>query len=39
MYSESDIASAVAAGVLSPQAADALRNHVADGRSTPTVDE
>jgi hypothetical protein len=39
MYSESDIAGAVAAGAISPQAADALRNYVADGRSTPTVDE
>ncbi|MBO9622516.1 MAG: hypothetical protein J7500_07370 [Sphingomonas sp.] len=39
MYSESDLANAVEAGVLSPDAAAAFRNHVAAGRSTPTVDE
>ncbi|AQR75494.1 hypothetical protein [Sphingomonas sp. LM7] len=39
MYSESDLAGAVEAGALSPQAAAALRNHVAASRSTPTVDE
>jgi hypothetical protein len=39
MYSESDLEAAVAAGALSPQAADALRNHVAAGRATPAVDE
>jgi hypothetical protein len=39
MYSESDIEAAVAAGVLSPDAAAALRNHVAGQRSAPAVDE
>ena len=39
MYSESDLAGAVEAGALSPEAAAALRNHVAATRSTPTVDE
>jgi hypothetical protein len=39
MYSESDIANAVEAGVLSPAQADAFRNHVAEGRSSPAVDE
>ncbi len=39
MYSESDLASAVEAGALSRQQADAFRNHVASGRSTPAVDE
>ncbi len=39
MYSESDLANAVEAGVLTRQAADAFRNHVASGRSTPAVDE
>jgi hypothetical protein len=39
MYSDSDLESAVAAGVLTPQAADALRGHVAAGRATPAVDE
>ena len=39
MYSESDIDSAVAAGALSREAAAALRDHVAGGRSTPAVDE
>ncbi len=39
MYSESDLESAVAAGVLSPDAADALRSHVSSMRATPAVDE
>lgn len=39
MYSESDIDNAVAAGVLTPDAATALRNHVASLRATPAVDE
>jgi hypothetical protein len=39
MYSEIDIANAVEAGVLSPESANAFRNHVAEGRSAPAVDE
>jgi hypothetical protein len=39
MYSESDIESAVIAGVISPESAAALRNHVASGRQAPAVDE
>lgn len=39
MYSESDIDGAVTAGVLSPDAAAALRNYIAGSRSTPAVDE
>ena len=39
MYSESDLAQAVEAGVLTPEAADAFRNHIADSRSAPAVDE
>jgi len=39
MYSESDLESAVAAGVLSPQAVAALRTHVSAQRSTSMVDE
>lgn len=39
MYSESDIDGAVTAGVISAQAADALRNHAAARRETPAVDE
>src|SRR3546814_16172104 len=39
MYSESDLDAAVAAGALSPQAADALKNHVSARRTTPAVDE
>ncbi len=39
MYSESDIDGAVTAGAISPQAAAALRNHIAVGRSAPAVDE
>ncbi|WP_374369369.1 hypothetical protein [Dongia sp.] len=39
MYSESDLQAAVEAGVLSAEAAEALRNHVAAQRATPAVDE
>lgn len=39
MYSESDIDSAVAAGVMPPQVAAAFRNYTASGRSAPAVDE
>jgi pimeloyl-ACP methyl ester carboxylesterase len=39
MYSESDLASAVDAGALSPASANALRNYVAERRSAPAVDE
>ena len=39
MYSETDLESAVAAGVLSPQAATALRAHVAAQNATSMVDE
>lgn len=39
MYSESDLQSAVEAGALSAQAADALRDHVAKRHATPIVDE
>jgi uncharacterized membrane protein YfcA len=39
MYSESDLAGAVEAGAISPQAANALRNHVAAARAAPAVDE
>ncbi|QIG79478.1 hypothetical protein [Stakelama tenebrarum] len=39
MYSESDLAAAVEAGVLSPDAANAFRNHVAEAREAPAVDE
>lgn len=39
MYSETDVQSAVAAGAISADAADALRAHVAALRSTPAVDE
>ena len=39
MYSESDLNAAVEAGVLPRATADAFRNHVAAGRSTPAVDE
>ena len=39
MYSESDLEAAVAAGALSPQAADALRSHVAASRAMPAIDE
>ena len=39
MYSESDLQSAVAAGVLPAEAADALRAHVTGMRSAPAADE
>ncbi len=39
MYSESDLANAVEAGVLSPEAAAAFRNHIAASRLAPAVDE
>ncbi len=39
MFSESDLDSAVVAGALSPQAAQALRAHVAASRAGPMVDE
>jgi hypothetical protein len=39
MYSESDLEAAVAAGALTPDAALALRNYVADRRATPAADE
>ena len=39
MYSDTDLEAAVAAGALSPDAAAALRNYVADRRMTPAVDE
>ncbi|MGH6613641.1 hypothetical protein [Sphingomonas sp.] len=39
MYSESDIDGAVAAGVITPDAASALRNHIAANRAAPAVDE
>ncbi|MBL8708729.1 MAG: hypothetical protein JNL25_06025 [Rhodospirillaceae bacterium] len=39
MYSESDLQSAVDAGAISAEAAEALRNHVASQRATPAVDE
>jgi hypothetical protein len=39
MYSESDIDSAVQAGAISPDAAGALRAHVAAQRAVPAVDE
>lgn len=39
MYSESDLESAVAAGVLSPQAVAALRTHISAQRGTAMVDE
>ncbi len=39
MYSESDLETAVAAGVLTPEVAAAFRNHVSNGRATPLVDE
>jgi hypothetical protein len=39
MYSESDLEAAVAAGALTPEAADALRNYVHAARATPAVDE
>ena len=39
MYSESDIEAAITAGAISPAAADAFRNHVAQSREAPAVDE
>lgn len=39
MYSETDLEAAVAAGVLSPQAADAFRNHISATRATHLADE
>lgn len=39
MYSESDLQDAVTAGALTPQAAQALRDHVAQLRATSVVDE
>jgi hypothetical protein len=39
MYSESDIDGAVAAGALSPDAARAMRDHIAATRAAPAVDE
>lgn len=39
MYSESDLNAAVEAGAISPEAATALRNHVALSRAAPAVDE
>ena len=39
MYSESDLEAAIAAGVLAPEAANALRDYVSGARSTPAVDE
>jgi hypothetical protein len=39
MYSESDLANAVEAGAITPAAANALRNYVAESRSAPAVDE
>lgn len=39
MYSESDLQDAVAAGVIGPDAAQALRDHVARLRASPVVDE
>jgi len=39
MYSESDIDGAVTAGAIRPEAARALRGHIAAARATPAVDE
>jgi len=39
MYSDSDLEAAVAAGAVTPEAANALRNYVNDQRPTPAVDE
>jgi hypothetical protein len=39
MYTESDLEAAIAAGAISPEAADAFRNHAAGARATPAVDE
>jgi hypothetical protein len=39
MYSDTDLESAVAAGVISPDQVSALRQHIAGLRATPAVDE
>lgn len=39
MYSETDLQSAISAGAISPEAADALRAHVSTVRQSPMVDE
>lgn len=39
MYSETDLQSAVAAGALTPEAANALRDHVSSLRNAPLADE
>lgn len=39
MYSDSDLQDAVTAGILTPQTAQALRDHVATLRASPVVDE
>jgi hypothetical protein len=39
MYSQQELDDAVAAGVISPEAADALRSHIERQRSTPIADE
>jgi hypothetical protein len=39
MYSEDDLRDAIAAGAISPEAADALRAHVAGARATSMTDE
>ncbi|OQW48268.1 MAG: hypothetical protein A4S16_00975 [Proteobacteria bacterium SG_bin6] len=39
MYSEGEIEAAVGAGVISPDAAAALRNYIAEQRAAPAVDE
>lgn len=39
MYTESDLQSAIAAGILAPEAADALRAHVAERHALPPADE
>lgn len=39
MYSDSDLDAAVAAGIISAEAASAFRDHVASVRATPIVDE
>jgi hypothetical protein len=39
MYSESDLEAAVAAGAITPEAASAFRNYVADRSASPAVDE
>lgn len=39
MYSESDLDAAIAAGVMTPEAASALRSYIANQRTTPAADE